>query len=175
MATSSARVTDRVVRNFVHDLLSWDAACAQIDRVALGSRSSIVSVLTTLELQVVGTGCSGTKGVGKAPADDREARRADPVATARYQALRGEDLRTADAVIADGRGFELVEMTFGTRQIALGLEQRVGFRLAKPELHDRWVAKIVARDSRPALDGSERLGAERLEVAARAWFAVNVG
>jgi len=168
----AAQVSDRTVRAFVYELLSWDSAVARIERIAIGSRSSIVSVITSLELEVIGTGCSGTKGVGKPPMDDREARRADPIATARYQALRGEDLRTADAVIADGRGFELVELTFGERRIALGFEQRIGFRLAKTEQHDRWVGKIVAKDSRPALDGSENLGKERLWSAARAWFGL---
>jgi hypothetical protein len=168
--------TGRLVPAFVGELLRWDAGVASVERLAFGGASSnFLMLVRVAELGIVGSGNRGTKGVGGKPLEDdaeglEVVKLLDPVWAERYRALRGEDRRTADAVIADGQGEDLVEVQCGGRAVECDLAQRVALILAPAHQVERWRAKIAAGDSRPALRGAEDLGTELLEHAARAWF-----
>lgn len=171
-------VTERLVRTFVHEILQWNlsVARAETSTVRVG-RSTIVPTLTAMELGIVGHGCDGTKPIGAAPHDPELTKQlyADPLGTRRYQALRDRDRQTADVILFDAHGDQVVAVMFNRRVIECSLAHRVGFQIAEerdPKTHARWLGKIAAKDSRPALDAAERLGNECLQSAAVAWFSV---
>ena len=160
-------------RAYVADALAWDRSVAKLERAVYGERSPLQAILDTIQLGVLGTGCRGTRGVGRARAqvDNLEAAaQADPVGTARYQRLRGADLATTDAVLADGRGDVVVELAVGLRTVEASLPARVGLVLARPKLQLAWLKKIAEGDSRPALVGAEDLATAALVAAATAWW-----
>jgi hypothetical protein len=160
------------VGSFVLQVLQWNASVLRVERAAFGDRSSNWAMVQRFaELGVLGHGCAGTRGVGRAPSHEADTRNADPVLTARYQSLRGADLRTADAVIADGQGEILVPVACGARTVECTLAERVGFLLAAQRQAIRWHAKIASGDARPALAGAREYGEALLTASAKAWFS----
>jgi hypothetical protein len=161
---------------FVGALLRWQSKVARVERLAFGDASAnTLSVMRALEIGVTGSGNRGTKGVGYAPGPDRDdldARAVDPIDAARYRALGRLHQGTADAVIDDGQGDHdaEIELDVGVR-VTLSLAQRVGWRITAPAQRTKWLAKIVARDARPALNGMTEAGDAALCAAAAAWFA----
>jgi hypothetical protein len=166
---------DRLVRTFVCDLLAWDAAVASSERAAFGvggCSSAWAGVSHVARLGIVGSGCRGTKGAASGASEPDRTVVLDPAGTARYRALRGDALRTADAVIADGQGEESVAVAFGRRQASCSLAQRVGLALAGDAQARQWRGKVAAGDGRGALRGAEVLGDALLLAAARAWWGL---
>jgi hypothetical protein len=53
--------------------------------------------------------------------------------------------------------------------IELGLEARIGWRLADEKQREKWRGKIVRRDRAPAVAGMEQAGREALERLLAAW------
>lgn len=161
---------------FVADLLRWDALVDRVERAAFKEAASNWLIVARLaELRILGSGCSGTKGVGHAPTPDPEPVRVDPLWRARYRALTGEARRAAAAVLLDGHGEQLVELTCGKRIVTCALAERVGFLLVSGEQLERWRAKVAAGDSRPALLGARAVGEPALRAAAAAWFGAEGG
>ena len=173
---ASAATLDRDRRDaqlYVADVLAWDRSVAKLERAVFGQRSNLQSILDVIQLGVVGTGCRGSKGVGRArhEVDNLEAAaQADPIGTARYQRLRGADLACTDAVLADGRGDVVVEVTFGRRVVEVSFPARIGFLLTSRKQLLKWHRKIAEGDSRPALDGADEEGTRALIAAAKAWW-----
>lgn len=161
---------DRRVRDYVANVLAWDAATARVERSARGDRSPLAGLLATLELEIVGTGCKGTHGVGRAPHDDPDPTHVDPIASARYRSLRGEALLATDAVIADGQGDQIIEIALGPTQVECSLAQRVALRIASLDEILAWNVKFAERDSKPALRAMEADGRSALVVGAEAWW-----
>ena len=163
---------DRLVRAFVGELLSWDRAVASVEHAARGGASPLAGALQACELGVLGSGCRGTKGVGRAPSPEPSSLAVDPRLGARYQALPRPDRETAEAVMTDGQGDALVQVPLGGsgRVFECTLAQRVGLRLADTTQQIRWHTHLASGDSPPALEGAENLGRARLEQAARRWF-----
>jgi hypothetical protein len=156
-------------RRFVRELLLWDLSVARAETAAKGSVSSTAVVLEVLQVGVIGTGCAGTKGVGRAPREDREPPRTDSLGAAKYRLLSVATREVADAVLADGQGDVLVSLRFGQRVYEVTFPARIRLRLALPAQRERWAAKIAQGDPRPAIAGAEALALPRLESAAREW------
>ena len=158
-----------LVRRFVRELLLWDLSVCRAESAAKGAVSSTAVVLEVLQMGVVGTGNTGTKGVGRAPREDREPPRTDSLGAAKYRLLSVATRETADAVLADGQGDCLVSMRFGQRTYEVSFLARIGLRLALPAQRERWAAKIAAGDPKPAIAGAEVLALPLLEAAAKEW------
>jgi hypothetical protein len=161
---------ERQVRAYVAAVLAWDASVARVERAARGGGiSSILVVIRAGELGILGDGCSGTRGTGRAPEPDRDVSAADPEGTRRYRALRSEARVVTDAVIADGQGDQVRDVVVAERELPLSLAQRVGYALASGEQRAAWERCVALRDSAPALAGMSERGAGLLERAAREW------
>lgn len=166
-----SRALPRSVLECIREVLEWNRAVASVERIAHGSGSPLAGVLHSLRSGILGTGCRGTKGVGGAPPRDLDAQHVDPIAAARYRALRGVSLRFIDAVIVDGQGEALVAVPFaeGRSPIECTLCQRLGLRLAPLADQADWYRRIYAKDSRPALAAAEDYAYPRLVAAAADW------
>ena len=162
----------RKVRSYVSNVLEWDAAVARIEASQRGAASATFAVLETLRLGVVGTGNRGTKGTGRVSVDhDLCATRVDPVAAARYRALRGDALRVTDAVLSDGQGDVLVEVEIAHGcTVPCNLAQRVARVMSPMDVVLRWHAKLMERDAKPALAAAEKVGENFLVLAADSWW-----
>jgi hypothetical protein len=158
------------VTEFVTDLLAWNAQVERIERSQRGSNSPLHGDLVALQLGVLGSGCSGTKTPGRPAPPERDAGSVDPILTFRYQRLRGEALRVADIVLADGRGVQNTIERAEKREHELTLEQRVGLRVSDDDRARKWYAKLVEGDSVPALTGMRVRGEAALALAAGAWW-----
>lgn len=172
-------IVERRRRQCLHELLAWSATVERAERNAIagGARSAWVrNVLLAPDGRrlVLGDGCKGTKGTGRAPERDPIDVTVDPVAQGRYDALVGPALRCADEVIADGQGDQLVELAFGAegrpRLVALTLAVRLGLRLATSEQARAWFAKFAVGDSPPAIKGADAVGEAGLSALVAAWF-----
>lgn len=162
-------VTDRTVRQFVHEVLSWDASVARVESAAHRGASNILGVLDALQYEFVGTGNRGTKGVGKAPRHEHETRPADPELSARYKAIGRTHQTVVDAIVADGQGDQRIKIDVAGERVMLSLSQRIGYRLASRAQRSAWERKVLSRDSAPALAGMEHAGDALLLAAATAW------
>lgn len=166
--------TNVIVVAFVADVLAWDARKARLEP---HEPSITASALRAAELGIVGNGCSSTLGgrVGGVPVSEgpRIGTAAVVDGDRRYHALEDEPRATVHAVTDDGHGLMECNVVLVPSQAprALSLPTRLGLVLAKPGQRRDWYRKIAERDSRGALIGANELGAERLEEAARAWFA----
>lgn len=156
---------------YVDDVLRWDASVNAVEASYRGSGSPLLGVIRVLELGFVGTGCRGTKGIGGAPEIHRVPPAVDPVASARYRALRGAALAVTHAVIADGQGDRVVEITVGTRSVMVTLEQRIASAISSADEARRWYRKIADGDSRPALKAMDDVGTDALSLAAESWWS----
>ena len=165
---------DRAVRQFVADALAWDRSVQAVERAARGPRSATAALLDVGELGVLGSGCRGTKGVGRASVDEREVHAADPVGLARYLALPRELRVVVDAVCSDAQGLVQIEVALGPkgqRRLLLGLEERVALRLAAPAQAAEWDRRVMRGDQEPAKTAMLAAGMAALRAAARAWWA----
>ncbi len=164
-----------LIHAFVADVLQWSRGVARLESAAGASTSTwLLGVLQTNDGRVwLGTGCSGTKGAGRAPTSDREGVTVDPVADGRYRALANEHKRTVDAITCDGQGECLLAVRVGTRDVTCTLGQRVAMRVAPVETAAKWQRKIAVGDSSPALKAASVYGEPRLLAAARAWWDVS--
>lgn len=166
------------VRDFVLGVLAWNLSLARAEVASSRSGpSTILPTLSAIELGCVGNGCDGTKPLGYLAADPELRRQAyaDPLGSLRYQRLTGPDLRTADAIVQDGKGIVLAEVTIERRVLQCTLAQRVAFLVGETidaKRYQRWCGKIAAKDSAPAMQDAERMGSECLQSAAKAWFSV---
>lgn len=164
---------EKKVRLYVQDVLEWDKACSKIERVAKGAASPIISVIAALERGVVGHGCYGTKGVLVGHSNEIDvAANVDPLGTARYLALRGNARSTTNAVLSDGQGEQMGDVTCGNRTVSCSLAQRVGMRLSNQKTRQRWYKAIADGDSIDAMNAAGDLGDSLLKEAAEAWFSV---
>jgi hypothetical protein len=83
----------------------------------------------------------------------------------------------ADAIVDDGGGVSLRSLTIVEAAsedgrglaVELGLEARVGWRLADEKQREKWRGKIVRRDRAPAVAGMEQAGREALGRLLAAW------
>jgi hypothetical protein len=164
-----------LIHAFVADVLQWSRGVARLESAAGASTSTwLLGVLQTTDGRVwLGTGCSGTKGAGRAPTPDREGVTVDPVADGRYRGLAIEHKRTVDAITCDGQGECLLAVRVGTRDVTCTLGQRVAMRIAPVETAARWQRKIAVGDSSPALKAASVYGEPRLLAAARAWWGLS--
>lgn len=176
---SRPRGSDAPLRAVVTELLAWDFARNHCGGRA--SRSSIAGVLEVIRSGIVGDGNRGTKGTWRGGAAEVQTRTV-PVSTAtaqRYAALSPELRAIADAVIEDGGGCSLRPLALIEAQnekgrglaIELGLEARVGWRLADERQREKWLKKILRKDKAPAIEGMEQGGRDALEMLANAWIA----
>lgn len=161
-----------IIRTFVDRLLAWDRVIAIAESAAKGAVSGTAVVQEVLQRGVVGTGNSGTKGVGRAPHEEREVR-TDPVGSALYRALSPAARRVADAVVSDGRGDQIACVQIGRAQYPLSLYSRIGIRLASDAQLEKWAKKFLSRDSQPAIAESEGLGEKALLEAATEWHKLD--
>ncbi len=168
----------RLVRAFVSECLRYGASVCRVERQAqhdpqsLGARSALGPVLDTLATGILGSGCRGTRGVGRPPLADGVPATVDPLLAARYHALADDDRAVADGLVADGLGDTLAPVDCGRRDpVECTLAERLGLRLVDAAQAGRWLRKMVSGDSRPALTGARTEGERRLADAARAWFA----
>jgi hypothetical protein len=171
---------NRRLRAFVGDVLLYVTTIERVER-ASGISTSTLGWLDAALLTpdgkrlVLGSGCSGTKGVGHAPPrDDPPPAKVDPTLHARWMRMHGQSLRSAEAVAADGRGDQIVALQVEgrgkTTEIAATLEQRIGLAIADAEQVKRWWRKLASGDSAPALRGAADLGGRALKKAADDWF-----
>lgn len=163
------------LRAVVAELLAWDFARSG---ASYTQRSSIAGVIEVLRSGIVGDGCSSTKGTWRPSASPPErVVRASPITSARYAALSPELRLVADAIVDDGGGLSLravaiIEAASEDHRglaIELGLEARIGWRLADEKQREKWRGKIVRRDRAPAVAGMEQAGREALERLLAAW------
>ena len=171
----AAPVPPPSLRAVVAELLAWDFARSG---ASYAQRSSIAGVIEVLRSGIVGDGCSSTKGTWRAGASPPErVVRASPLTSARYAALSPELRLVADAIVDDGGGVSLRSLTIVEAvsedgrglAVELGLEARVGWRLADEKQREKWRGKIVRRDRAPAVAGMEQAGREALERLLAAW------
>lgn len=163
------------LRAVVAELLAWDFARSG---ASYTQRSSIAGVIEVLRSGIVGDGCSSTKGTWRPGASPPErVVRASPLTSARYAALSPELRAVADAIVDDGGGVSLravaiIEAASEDHRglaIELGIEARIGWRLADEKQREKWRGKIVRRDRAPAVAGMEQAGREALERLLAAW------
>lgn len=168
---------DVALRSVVAELLAWDYARHHCG--ARAQRSSVAGVLEVLRSGIVGDGCSGTKGTWRGGAAEVQTR-VVPVSDAtgeRYAALPPRLQAIADAVLTDGGGCSLRPLTIldaaseSGRGLALelGLEARIGWRLASEGQREKWLKKIVRKDRAPAIAGMEQCGSEALARLLLGW------
>ncbi len=166
---------DQRTRLFVHELLTWNSTVERVERAARGAASPLATIERVVELGVTGDGNRGTKRPGRPPERDKPDASVDVLLQAKYDALTGDALKCADAVVADGQGDQFVALTFGSetrpRVIECTLAERVGLRLAQPRQALTWFRKIASGDSLPARRESGTEGARLLGLATAAWFA----
>lgn len=162
---------DRLVRRLVTDLLTWSAAEQRAEREATHGASPLHGMLETLKFGVLGSGCRGTKGVGRAPVRETGVlASADPALATRYHALSAVVRATCDAIIGDGRGDQNVDVQLGGRRtLTMSLRARIGWRLSSASQVRAWMGKITTGHSPPAISGAERVGSEALIAAAEEW------
>jgi hypothetical protein len=166
------------VRDFVLGVLAWNLSLARAESSAVHSGlSTTLKTMSAMELGFVGNGNEGTKPLGRLRADPELRQKYDPDALGmlRYQNLTGADLQTADAIVTDGKGIVLADVTLERRVFQCTLAQRVAFLVGETvdaKRYQRWLGKIAAKDSAPAMQDAERMGQECLQSAARAWFAI---
>jgi hypothetical protein len=173
--------TPHAIRRYIDDVLRWDLALSKIEQRERGTASPIYGMLEAARISIPGTigmhgsGCSGTKGVGRKPSDDAHSvLRLDPLSTARYRSLRGDALATTDAVIADGAGDQLVQLHLAGEKrnpYQCTLAQRVALISAPSEMRAEWQRRIVRGDSLPALAAMEENGSRSLVTASVAWWS----
>jgi len=174
---------DKQHENFITDVLRFGFQRARVDRAARGGASPLAGMLEHVMLYSfddagnrikgarVDHGAHGTKGVMIGSAnDDRDPVHVDQQSQARYDSLHTPDRETVDAVIEDGAGDIPVQRFFGAHGHLLTLGQRVAFLVASITLVETWTAKLAARDPAPALAAAKRLGDQRVQVAANAWW-----
>ena len=174
------KLEHRRIRAYVAEVLWWDAALAKAERAQRGDRSPLWGMLQTLQLGVLGTGCKGTKGIGRNSTPDLIATDVDPLATARFQSLRGDELKTTTIVALDGMGDQEASRELGgpgTAPYLVGLSARVAFTFASDErrdhwrrLRDVWTFQFAERDGLGAIASAAEFGSELLAAAAVAWF-----
>lgn len=167
------------VTAFVYELFAYHLSEARAETSATRSLpSTALPAIFAAELGCVGSGNDGTKpviGIVNDP-ELRQRIERDPLGHRRYQSLTGRDRLTADAVHFDGKGVVIADVTFDKRVISCTLAQRVAFQVAETmdaKRYCRWLGKIAAKDSAPALIDSEAFGSECLTSAAKAWFAIS--
>lgn len=161
----------KLVRRFVYEVLEWSLSIARVESAVAKGRSNIASVLEALELQILGTGCRGTKGVGAAPREERAVRAHDPERDEQYRRLPREHQVIADAVIADGQGDQDAPLDVDCVHLEkTTLAQRIGYRMAPADQRAKWERKVIVRDAAPSLAGMSDLGERLLIEAARAWL-----
>ena len=163
------------LRAVVAELLAWDFAR---NGASYAQRSSIAGVIEVLRSGIVGDGCSSTKGTWRPGASPPErVVRASPLTSARYAALSPELRAVADAIVDDGGGMSLRSLTIIEAAsedhrglaIELGIEARIGWRLADEKQREKWRGKVIRRDRAPAIAGMEQAGREALERLLAAW------
>lgn len=163
------------LRSVVAELLTWDHAR---NGAAYAQRSSMAGVVEVLRSGIVGDGCSSTKGTWRPGTSPPErVVRASPLTSARYAALSPELRAVADAIVDDGGGMSLRSLTIieaaseGHRGLAieLGIEARIGWRLADEKQREKWRGKVIRRDRAPALAGMEQCGRDALARLVAAW------
>lgn len=169
---------------FVTDVLRFGFQRARVDRAARGGASPLAGMLEHVMLYSfdaeghrikgarVDHGAHGTKGVMIGSAnDDRDPVHVDEQSQARYDSLHTPDRETVDVLIEDGAGDIPVQRFFGAYGHLLTLGHRIAFLVASITLVEKWTAKLAAHDPAPALAAAKRLGDQRVQVAANAWWA----
>lgn len=138
----------------------------------------MAGVVEVLRTGIVGDGCSSTKGTWREGATPpARVVRASTLTTARYAALSAELRAVADAITDDGGGVSLRSLTIVEAAsesgrglaIELGLEARIGWRIADEKQRAKWRSKILRKDRAPALAGMEQCGRDALARLVAAW------
>lgn len=83
--------------------------------------------------------------------------------------------RVADAIAEDGRGDEDKLVQIGPTTIGMCLEQRMGWMLGTSAQREKWLAKVLAKDKTPALEGMLAEGRKQLAVLFESWDRATVG
>lgn len=168
---------DPAVPRYVGAVLRWHASVLRAERAAgAGGSTWLRNVLLAPDGTHlwVGSGCRGTKGVGRAPdpaALEAFACPVDPDGQARYGRLARPARLTTDWVITDGQGDKVVEMRFGRRTVKLSMPARYGLALAGRGQLLKWLQKLAGGDAEPAIKGAEAKACPVLNAAAAAWYA----
>lgn len=169
-----------LVDQFLRELWAFDAWAEQAGRAAVSTReiSPTYAALRAARLGVLGDGCGGSAGSGRAddPASrlDRAIDRTrglprEPVGADRYRSLSAAHRHLADWLCSTRE--EVREIVCGARKVGeLTWAQWTGLHHGTPAQQLEWHRKIATGDKTPALRAAGMRGDAILEALAEAWF-----
>lgn len=163
------RTLSSQARRFVAEVRWRAESIALVESRAKGAQSPTAHVIEVLTTGITGTGCKGTKGVGRPPEHDPEPSALPEAIRQRYARLSPEARRIADLCASDPGMDVVTTVMHGKRETRLTFEARIGFALADKKQRERWERKIALGDASPAITGSEAVGVEAVEMVAVEW------